>query len=109
MAIRSSARRSVGWLGRLRSLGHRGSRLTLSQSLIVLIEPLAKVFLLGLEGGLRGIAIQVLAALAIYVGDDFCYFHRMYLCVSEQAMLKTALPQLLNYQHVVVLINLTYY
>ena len=84
MAIRSSARRGVGWLGRLRSLGHRGSRLTLSQSLIVLIEPLAKVFLLGLEGGLRGIAIQVCAALVFYVGDNFGYFHRLYLAEVQK-------------------------
>ena len=37
------------------------------------------MFLLGLEGGLRGIAIQVCAALVFYVGDNFDYFHRLYL------------------------------
>jgi hypothetical protein len=71
----------LGWLW---SLGHRGSRLTLSQSLIVLIEPLAKVFLLALEGGLRGIAIQVCAALVFYVGDNFGYFHRLYLAEVQK-------------------------
>jgi len=37
------------------------------------------VFLLGLEGSLGGIAIQVCAALVFYVGDNFGYFHRLYL------------------------------
>jgi hypothetical protein len=42
------------------------------------------VFLLGLEGGLRGIAIQVCAALAFYVGDNFDYFHRLYLAEVQK-------------------------
>ena len=42
------------------------------------------MFLLGLEGGLRGIAIQVLAALALYVGDNFGYFHRLYLAEVQK-------------------------
>ena len=42
------------------------------------------MFLLGLEGGLRGIAIQVLAALAFYVGDNFGYFHRLYLAEVQK-------------------------
>ena len=68
------------WLLRwLRPFRHGASRLPLSQSLIVLVKPLAEVFLLGLEGSLRGIAIQVLAALAFYIGDNFFYFHQCYL------------------------------
>ena len=42
------------------------------------------MFLLGLKGGLRGIAIQVLAALAFYVGDHFDYFHRLYLAEVQK-------------------------
>ena len=67
------------------------------------------MFLLGLEGGLRGIAIQVCATLAFYVGDHFGYFHRMYLCVGEEAMPKIALPQLLNCQYMVGGFNFSHY
>ena len=42
------------------------------------------MFLLGLEGGLRGIAIQVCAALVFYVGDNFGYFHRLYLAEVQK-------------------------
>ena len=37
------------------------------------------MFLLGLKGSLGGIAIQVCATLVFYVGDNFGYFHRLYL------------------------------
>ena len=47
---------------------------------------LAKAFLLGLECGLCGVAIQILAALAIHVGDDFCNFHQVYLCITVLGM-----------------------
>jgi hypothetical protein len=74
-----SARRNGRRLWWLWSLGDNGSHLPLLQSIIVLVKPLAEVFLLGLKGGLRGIAIQVCAALVFYVGDNFGYFHRLYL------------------------------
>ena len=42
------------------------------------------MFLLGLEGSLRGVAIQVCAALVFYVGDNFGYFHRLYLAEVQK-------------------------
>jgi len=45
------------------------------------------VFLLGLEGSLGGIAIQVCAALVFYVGDNFGYFHRLYLAEVQKWLL----------------------
>jgi hypothetical protein len=42
------------------------------------------MFLLGLEGSLGGIAIQVCAALVFYVGDNFGYFHRLYLVEDQK-------------------------
>jgi len=42
------------------------------------------VFLLGLKGSLGGIAIQVSAALVFYVGDNFGYFHRLYLAEVQK-------------------------
>ena len=42
------------------------------------------MFLLGLEGSLGGIAIQVCAALVFYVGDNFGYFHRLYLAEVQK-------------------------
>jgi len=42
------------------------------------------MFLLGLEGSLGGIAIQVCAALVFYVGDNFGYFHHLYLAEDQK-------------------------
>ena len=60
-----------------------GTWLPISHPLSVCLQELAIAFLLRLIRGLCRILIEALAALAVYVTDDFRYFHQSYLVKAE--------------------------